>query len=447
MKILLINPPPRSPGQANVLVPPLGLAYLAAMLEKNHLPVEILDANVLRLTWEKFRQMVAQKRPDLIGLTGMTPTIDTTFKAAQICRPYCRWLVLGGPHATIFGPQVFKQAPEFDFLVKGEGEMAFLGLVNDLMAGKRPPRVIVGPLVNNLDRLPFPSRHLLPQNLYRYPLVDKLPFTTMISSRGCPYGCLFCDKSVFGQTYRARSPQNVVDEIETLVCQDKIRSLVFFDDLFTLNRQRVAQICREILHRHLKLTWKAEARVNTVDAQTLALMKKAGCSLLAYGVESANQKSLDFLQKGEMVAQAKKAFRLTRQAGIKTLGYFILGIPGETYAEAQKTIQLALDLQCDYAQFSILTPYPGTKLSHLASRRGWLAETAAQNPFDQDIRKPALLSPGWTPAKLKKIIREAHRRFYFRPKYLGQQLLALGHPDQIRFALESGWRLMKWYRN
>lgn len=390
---------------------------------------------------------MAHKRPGLIGLTGMTPTIDTTFKAAKICRPYCRWLVLGGPHATVFGSQVFKQAPEFDFLVKGEGEMAFLRLVQDLMTGKQPPRVITGPLVGNLDSLPFPNRHLLPQNLYRYPLVNKLPFTTMISSRGCPYHCLFCDKSVFGQTYRARSPQNVVDEIDMLVRQDKIRSLVFFDDLFTLNKARVGQICREILRRRLKLTWKAEARVNTVDASTLKLMKKAGCALLAYGVESANQKSLDFLQKGETTAQAKKAFRLTRQAGIKTLGYFILGIPGETYVEAQKTVQLAIDLQCNYAQFSVLTPYPGTKLTRLATQRGWLAETAAHNPFDQDIRKPALLSPGWTPVKLKKIIREAHRRFYFRPKYLWQQLLGLGQPNQIRFALASGWRLIKWYHH
>lgn len=455
MKVLLLNPPPRMPDNPNVLVPPLGLAYLAAVLEKNHLPVEILDANVQKLSWEKFREIIRQKKPDIIGITGMTPTIDTTFKAARICRPYTKYLVLGGPHGTMFGRQVFQQTPDFDFLVLGEGEYTFLNLVKALV-NKENPVKIPGistrnennpppPLIADLNNLPFPARHLLPNDLYRYALTKSYPFTTLFTSRGCPYQCLFCEKRVFGQKYRARSPENVLAEIEEVIRKYRIRSIVFFDDLFTLNKERVIKICEGILKRNLKFDWKAEARVNTVDEQMLKMMKRAGCSLLAFGVESGNQKSLDFLQKNTTVSQIRKAFRLTQKSGIKTLGYFILGIPGESYRQAQQTIEFSLDLKCDFAQFSILTPYPGTKLYDLALNRGWIKTTAAQNPFDQDIEKPVLLSPGWTPDKFKKILKVAHRRFYFRPGYIFNQLLSLKNPTQAHLAFQNGWRVIKWY--
>lgn len=453
MKTLLINPPPRSPDKPNFLIPPLGLAYLASVLEEKGYPVKILDANTLRLSWEEFRKTIKREKPDIVGLTGVTSIIDTTFKAAKICRPLVKYLILGGCHATATGQSVFKTCPEFDFLVIGEGEVVFLELIKALSQRKNPTRIkgVVAPkkinprapLIKNLDSLPFPARHLLPNHLYQYSLVKNYPFATMITSRGCPFHCLFCDKNMWGSICRMRSAENVLAEIEEVSQKFKARTIIFFDDLFTVNRQRLIQICEGIIKRQLKIDWKAEARVDTIDRKMLALMKKAGCSVLAFGVESANQKSLDFLEKNTTVAQAKKALRLTRKVGIQTLGYFILGIPGETYAQVQKTIQLSLDF-CDFAAYNVLTPFPGSKLYPLALKKGWIATSEAQNPFDQDLEKPALVSPEWPAEDLKKIIREANIRYHLRPKYLLKQALALRNPTQARVVFEYGLRLARW---
>jgi radical SAM superfamily enzyme YgiQ (UPF0313 family) len=455
MKILLVNPPPRSINEPNTLVPPLGLGYLAAVLEKNKIGVEILDASALQLSWEEFKQEVKRRHPSIIGYTGTTPAIDTTFKAARISRPYSKYQVLGGPHATLFGKEVFQQSSDFDYLVIGEGEYIFLELARNLIA-KKDPSTLAGlitkkktnprpPAIKDLDALPFPTRHLLPNHLYRYDLVKKYPFTTIISSRGCPYGCLFCEKSVFGNLYRARSAENVVAEIEDLVKKEHVRTIIFFDDLFTVNRARVIRICQLMIEKKLKIDWKAEARVNTVDEEMLKIMKKAGCSVLGYGVESANQKSLDFLKKGTTVAQIKKVFRLTKKVGIKALGYFIFGIPGETYREAQKTIDLSLKIS-DFAAYNILTPYPGTPLYQLAQQKGWLKATdKARNPFDQHNHKAALVSPEWSEADLRKILAEANRRYFFRPRFILNQIVSFQSPTQILTTFRYGWRVLKWY--
>lgn len=453
MKVLLVNPPPRSLDKPNFLVPPLGLCYLAAVLEKKGYPVKILDANSLRLSWPQFKKTIKKERPDLVGLTGVTPIIDTAFKAAEICRPYTKHLVLGGPHATAFGQMVFKSCPELDFLVIGEGEIAFPNLLNAL-AHKKSADFIKGivtprrsnpraPLVKSLDRLPFPARDSLPNELYRYSLVRDYPFATMITSRGCPFQCLFCDKTVFGPSFRMRSAENVLAEIEEVIQKFHARTIIFFDDLFTLDKHRVIRICEGIIKRKLKFSWKAEARVDTVEAKMLKIMKQAGCSVLAYGVESANQKTLDFLEKRTTVSQTKKALRLTRKAGIKNLGYFILGVPGETYAQAQKTIKLSIDF-CDYAAYNVLTPYPGSKLYPLALKKGWIAPTEAQNPFDQDLEKPALTSPEWPAKDLKKIIREANIRFHFRPQYLLTQASSFRNPTQALAVIKHGLTMLKW---
>lgn len=453
MKTLLVNPPPRSPDQPNISVPPLGLAYLAAVLEKNGYPVRILDASALNLSWEEFRKTIKKQKPDIVGLTGTTPTIGDAYKAAEICRPWTKHLVLGGCHATVFGQSVFEVCPEIDFLVIGEGESVFLKLVQAL-TGKKNPSKIMGvvtskkinpraPLIKNLDSLPFPARHLLPNPLYRYSLVRKYPFTTMSTSRGCPFHCLFCDKGVFGKTYRMRSAESVLAEIEEVTQKYQVKTIVLMDDLFTVNRPRLIKICEGLIKRNLKVDWKAEARVDTVDKEILTLMKRAGCSVLCYGVESANQKTLDFLEKGTRVAQIKKTLRLSRKVGIQTLGYFILGVPGETYAKAQKTIQLSLDY-CDFAAYNVLAPFPGSRLYPLALKRDWIAAADAQNPFDQEPERMALVSKEWPAENLKKIIREANIRYNFRPKYLLRQAFSLRSPTQARVLLKYGLRLVRW---
>ena len=324
-----------------------------------------------------------------------------------------------------------------------------------LAEGKDPWNVpgLVGPekfnhpgnLIADLDRIPFPARHLLPTHAYRYALWPGKKVTTMITSRGCPYRCIFCDKSIFGSKWRARSAKNVLDEMEQIVKILRIPSIIMYDDLFTLDKQRVQEICRGILERGLKFEWKCEGRVDRVDGEMLGWMKKAGCSLIAYGVESGNEIGLDFLQKGITLPQIRRAFELTRKAGIRPMAYFILGIPVETFEQGLRTIALAKELNPDYAQFSILSPYRGTKLHEEAKARGWYAEVEANNPFDKDQKRPVLLSEKWSAEALKEILRRAHREFYFRPSYIMKRLWGVRDFRQMRSLWDAGCGVLRWY--
>jgi len=455
MKILLIHPPSRRPNREDVVVPPLGLAYLASTIERQGHRVRILDAFALRLTWNEFEEVIKKERADLIGVGGMTPTIDNSLRAIKICRPSTRFLVVGGPHVSVQQQDFFRECPEADFGIVGEGEAAFAGLVKRLEEGDDPWEVpgLVGPdnanppgaFIDDLDSIPFPSRHLLPNQAYRYALWPGKKITTLITSRGCPYRCIFCDKSIFGSRWRARSPQNVLEEMEQIVKDLGIRSMILYDDLFTLQKQRVVEICQGILDRGLKFEWKCEGRVDRVDGEMLKWMRKAGCSLIAYGVESGNQIGLDYLQKGITLSQIRQAFELTRQAGIKPMAYFILGIPVETYAQGMQTIAFAQELNPDYAQFSILSPYKGTKLYEEAKAKKWYYEAEANNPFDKDQKRPVLLSENWSDEKLRSILRQAHKDFYFRSGYIFKRLRGLRDFRQIRPLWGVGCGLLRWY--
>jgi radical SAM superfamily enzyme YgiQ (UPF0313 family) len=225
----------------------------------------------------------------------------------------------------------------------------------------------------------------------------------------------------------------------------KIRSMILYDDLFTVDKQRAIEICRGILERGLRIEWKCEGRVDRVDEEMLKWMKKAGCSLIAYGVESGNQEGLDYLRKKTTLSQVRRAFDLTHKAGIRPMAYFILGIPVETFEGGLKTIEFAKELRPEYAQFSILSPYRGTKLYEEAVAKGWYREVDANNPFDKDQKRPVLLSENWTEEMLQEILKEAHRRFYFRAGYILNQLRRLRSPQGIRSLGGVGWGLLRWY--
>ncbi|MCX5657417.1 MAG: radical SAM protein, partial [Candidatus Omnitrophica bacterium] len=453
-KILLINPPPRHICDEPIVVPPLGLGYLAAVARKAGHDVCILDAFAEQLTWEAFSARVAPSRYDIIALSGMTPVFDTVQKALQICRSHTDWLILGGPHATVFADTVLRENPCLDAAVFGEGEETWAELLSALDSGgifSAIPGVITREWkgaarqwVENLDALPFPARDLLPNEKYRYPLCGGRRITTISSSRGCPYQCVFCDKSIFGSHWRARSAANVLEEIDEVVMRFGVQSIIFYDDLFTLNKDRLAAICEGLIERNYNLFWKAEGRVDTVDAECLQLMKRAGCDSLAYGVESGNQHGLDWIGKKTTPDMARRAFRLTREAGIKTLGYFILGIPVETYNDALRTIKFAIELKTDYAQFSILSPLPGSRLYIMAKDEGWYSEIKAHNVFDKDLKRPVLITKNWDEAKLSAIIQEAHRRFYMRPSYWFRTLLSIRTWGEAQTICRSGKKMMKY---
>ena len=454
MKILLIQPPPRKIVKENIVVPPLGIAYLAAVIEKQGHSVSIIDAFAEALDLHSLEDRVKKIAPDLIGITGMTPVIDNAFRTAGICRRYAKYVVIGGPHVSVAGSKVFEQCPDVDYVIQGEGEISFPLLVEALERNKditNVPGVITrdfsnlpSPLIDELDSIPFPARHLLPNERYRY-ILSSGKVTTMFTSRGCPYHCVFCDKAVFGSKWRARSAANVLDEIELVRRDYGIDSIIFYDDLFTLDKKRVLEICQGIIDRELKIEWKCEGRVNLADKETLTLMKKAGCSMIAYGVESGNQKGLDYLNKGTTVEQIRNAFELTKRAGIRPMAYFVLGIPVETYDDELRTIDFAKEIKPAYAQFSVLSPVPGTKLYDAAIEMGWYREVDAQNPMDKDIKRPAIINENWDEDRLNRILREAHRRFYLSPWYIWERIKEIRALKEFVRKAMAGMKMLRWY--
>jgi anaerobic magnesium-protoporphyrin IX monomethyl ester cyclase len=454
LKILLIQPPPRKITREDIVVPPLGISYLAAVSEKNGHNVSVIDAFAEGLDISSLEERVKKIAPDLIGMTGMTPVIDNALRTVKICRKYAKYIVIGGPHVSVAGKRIFEQFPDIDYAIQGEGEINFLSLLNAIekntdindISGlitkefENPP----AQFIHDLDSLPFPARHLLPNDKYKY-IFSRGKVTTMFTSRGCPYHCIFCDKAVFGSRWRGRSASNVVDEIEQIVRDFEIKSIVFYDDLFTLKKERVKEICKGILERGLQIEWKCEGRVNLADEETLKWMKEAGCSMIAYGVESGNQKGLDYLNKGTNRDQIRRAFELTRNARIKPMAYFILGIPVETYDDELGTIEFAKELRPAYAQFSVLSPTPGTKLYDDVIEKGWYREVDAMNPMDKDIKRPAIINENWDENRLSKILREAHRRFYLSPWYILERLKETRNLRELIKNAKAGFRLARWY--
>ena len=458
MRIILLNPPPEAGQSREILGPPLGLAYLAAALEAGGQEVEILDAFALGLSWNELEGLLERSRPDLVGIGGMTPIIRASYQAAKIARRFVRWLVLGGPHVSAVRSKVFQEAPEFDFALAGEAEETLPALCQALEAGQDPAEAGQGipgllspqsenpgsPIIRDLDRLAFPARRLLPNLRYRHPLFGGEPIATVMTSRGCPYGCIFCDKSVSGRNWRPRSAENVLAELSQIVEELGLRSIIFYDDLFTLDKERSIRIAQGIIERKLNLRWKCEGRVNLVDEEVLTWMKRAGCEMIAYGVETPNPQGLKFLHKGTTAEQAAAAFARTRAAGIQTLAYMILGIPGESFADELKTIRFARELGADYAQFALLSPFPGTPLYQEAVSQGWYREGPALGPAEQGAERPRLVTGEWTEERLQAIQRRAYTGFYLRPGYVLKRLSRLRSGRELWAGARSGLELLRW---
>lgn len=449
MQVLLINPGilGRKP---SLIVPSLGLAYLASSLKKEGIEVKIIDALALNMDASEVALEVSRLKPRIIGVTTTTPVSNSAFELIRKIKPLTEWIILGGAHPSAVGAEIFAECPEIDFGFQGEAEEHFPDLIKSLLSGENNPDCPglisrrfqrSGIYISDLDKIPFPSWELLPMKLYRHPLSPGKRIATIISSRGCPYQCLFCDQSVCGTRFRARSPENVVEEMEQLYHQWQVREFIFYDDLFTYQSKRVIEICKLMIERGLKVKWKCEGRVNLVNPEMLSWMKRAGCETIAYGIESAHQKSLDWLNKGVSVEQIEKAVALTKQAGLKVLGYFIFGIPIESYEEELETIEFALRLKLDYVQFASLSPFPGSRLFEIAKKNGWYHEAKAPGPEEYGERRPLLITDYWTQERLEQILKQAYLRFYFRPGYVVGSLFRIGSWINLG---QSAFRLMRW---
>ena len=438
LKVTLINP-------AQVTKypqPPMGLVLIAAVLERDGYPVTFLDANALRLQPEAIESLVTGA--DVACLTAMTPTIGAAISIARKLKqanPHLT-IILGGNHATLLPEETLAAAPEIDIIVSGEGEETIIELLQAL-ENKQPLADIPGiryrqegKIISTADRtttvaldsLPFLAYHLLPLRRYKPhpPHGRALPFAAIITSRGCPYKCSYCSKPIFGNKFRGQSPERVIEEVAYYKQRFGIKELAFYDDVFTLDKQRAYAIADGMMKRGLKILWTCETRVNLVDKELLRHIKQAGCYSIAYGIESGSPELLDALDKDISLEQVEEAVRLSREVGLQTIGYFMIGSPGESPETVRQTIQFAKKLKLDFAQFSVTTPFPGTKLYNL-----YLNGRKDDNvPWERFVYAGSTtdISPMFDSSLLSRDdiqywARQAYKEFYLRPAYPWQRIL------------------------
>jgi len=436
MKILLLSPPTISAIKAVVGTtgPPLGLAYLASMVREEH-DVRIVDSLAEDYTFEDVKRIIKKYDPDVVGITATTSMIPDAYIVARIVKKHNEnaKVVIGGPHVTFLPERTFKECPYIDFIVRGEGEKTFKELIDALEKGKdtskilglsiningktknNPPR----PLIKDLDSIPLPSYDLLPMDRYE---VDGVRFGTIITSRGCPFNCIFCSSSLqFGRRWRGHSASRVLEELRILYDKYKIREIEFLDDLFTLNKRRVMKIARRIVEEGLDISWSASSRVDMFTEDIAKAMKRAGCHTIYFGIESGSQKILNFIGKGITLGQSLLAVKKAKKHGLNTMGSFVIGFPEETKEDVRKTIEFSKKVGVDFAQFTIATPYPGTRLwSYALSRKliltfNWRKYTTLD---------PVMKLKNFTSQQIRRMLQMAYLWFYMRPSYLIKDLIS-----------------------
>ncbi len=467
MRILLINPPAKNTiiGNNPPIIdeergynPPLGILFIAAyLLDNSEHEIKVIDAQVEEMDYERLKEAIKDFGPDVAGITAMSFTLVDVLKVAKIVKEIdsATLIVLGGPHVNIFPDETINM-PEIDFLVLGEGEEVFQKLVDNIR-NKDKLRSVKGlvfkdsgeivntgsrGLIENLDALPFPARQLVPYQKYTSLMAKRNPVTTTFTSRGCPYRCLFCDRPHLGKVFRARSAKNVVDEMGQCAKMG-IREFLVYDDTFTVDRERVLSVCDEILKRKLDIGWDIRARIDTMDREMLEKLHEAHCERIHYGVEAGNDRVLKVLRKGITVSQVREVFKMTKEVGIATLAYFMIGSPTETKAEIKQTIDLAKSLNPDYVHITIFTPFPATDAYRLGLKQGIIKQDYwrefARNP-STDFHPP-YWEENFKSEELRDMIVTAYQEFYTRPSYILKNLFKIRSLPEFKRKARAGLKV------
>ncbi|MGA2681183.1 MAG: radical SAM protein [Candidatus Bathyarchaeia archaeon] len=411
--ILLMTtaPPEKSPWGVAGRLPPLGLAYVAASLEKSGFQVEIYDNYLLERPIEEVKSEIRKRSPEIVGITCNSLSYGRCIemaKAVKEASPSCR-VVVGGPHAS-YMPQTLLEHQEVDYLVIGEGEQAVVLLASSIIKGEKAQEAAHIPgvatkigseiaktapqFISNLDEVPFPARHLLPMRMYTRELsyLTVKPVDTMSIHRGCPYRCAYCEtRELWGSACRSFSPQRVINEIQHMIETYGTKGIYFVGDNFTINKKRTSELCRLIKSDKIDLKWTCETRADLINKELLSEMKSAGCQTMFFGVESGSPRIQQKLNKGIDLQDVVKAFELCRQTGIQTMTSFMLGIPGETFDDMKETFNFSKKLKADWCQFNIYIACPGSQLYDEVISKGlydqlydYLARVKT-NEFDHDM--------------------------------------------------------------
>ena len=480
--ILLINPPSliserygkENIGEVGGDLIPLGMASLAAYLREKGYGVGVLDCPTLRIDNEKVYEIIVQKDPAIIGFSTTTYALFRAIELAKKIRSKLpnKLTVIGGSHANVAGIKTAEDYDVFDIIAYGlDGEYILHEIVQKFseknynrsqfmtdfavlqnikgiiykknnVTTKNPPETII----ENLDDLPLPARDLFPMERY-IPLPNqykKLPLTNMVVIRGCPYFCTFCDQA--GTGARRRSPPKVIEEIKQCVEKFGIKEISFWDDTMSYHRKWMKEFLNLLIEENLDLCWSCYAAVNTVDKEILKLMKKAGCWNIFYGYETATDtlaKNIQTNRKNRDFEKMKQVAKWTKEAGIEVRGSFLIGLPGETPELAKKTVQNAIDLDPDYAQFTLVCPYPGTKLAKEIEEGKW------GKFVSRDLEEYQCWNVTWLPfgyksiQELKNMERYAFRKFYLRPSYIFKRIMKIRSFEDIKRYFKGGKALVR----
>ena len=389
--VLLIYPPYSYPRKS----PPLGLTYIASVLEKEGYSVKIIDMAVLDMDYKILAKQISRVKPKVVGISFMTNQYKNAVNVSKVVKNVDVHIpvIVGGPHVSAI-PEEILALDSVDIAVIGEGEETVLEIVNSFLKGrgtaefeaisgiaykKEDGNICVNKrreVIQNIDSIPFPAWHLLPLDKYSVPGtggdIAKQVFA-IISSRGCPHQCIFCDShTIFGRKFRGRSAQNIFDELVYLKETFNATQFDFVDDTITVVKDRIYQLCNFILTNNLEIKWMCNARVNTVNLEMLQLMKEAGCVRIEFGVESGDKEVIQKIRKGITIEQIKTAHKMARKAGLSIGSFIMVGNLGEDQSSIMKTRKLLEEIETDDIYISIATPFPGTELYRIAKNNAWL---------------------------------------------------------------------------
>jgi magnesium-protoporphyrin IX monomethyl ester (oxidative) cyclase len=417
---------------------PLGLPYIASVLEGEGYVVRVVDADMEELGVEGLASVVRRERPFVLGVSVLThtlPFVKRLIERVRECCPGCR-VVVGGPHVTA-DPSIVSDL-KADYGLRGEAEFSFPGLLGCLRDESEPEGRVDGLIyvdggvlkadepffLDGLEGLPRPARHLIRTSEYRH--------TVVFGSRGCPYGCVYCAEQC--RRVRYRSPDDVVDELSNLARDYCVRHVDFGDSVFTLNAQRVFDICGLLEERKIGLIWSCITRADLVNLDMLKSMRRSGCRFVSFGVESGVEDIRYAGGKRIPDDVLRNAFRMCRKAGLKTRASILFGNPGETVGDMKKSIEFARELKPDYALFSFTQLFPGTQLFESLLREGRV-DANLWRDYMQGMRSTLdYLPDGVTQRDMDSVRMEAFRRFYLDWGYISRKIASVSSLEELKEA-------------
>jgi len=470
MKVMVLNPPSRYAKNvvrdlfygcwckgkriAAAKFPPSTLLYIATILKNEGHEIVFLDTQSSDKDMEYVKAVVKRRKPEAIIIPTSTMSFREDVETLKELKNIGNATTMAyGSHVT-FLPKISLEETGLDFIVMREPEYIIRDLINALSRGSDPKKIRgVGfrengkkkineayPFIQNLDELPFPDRSYIKDFSYFNPLVKRIPWITAITSRGCPGRCNFCTSpSFYGSTLRARSPENVVDEMEEIAGMG-YKEIFYRDETFTANRQRVERICELIRKRGIDISWICSARVGTVDRGLMIKMKNAGCHMLRFGVESGVQRILDNINKGIRIDMTRKTFKWANEIGMETHAHVMIGCVGDTMDTVNHTIRFIREIEPTTATFGAFTPFPGTEVFDMVKEKVPEIEdgTACDLSKIHTIGFHSYVFTELTDKEIGLMVKEAYKRFYLRPGYILNRMKTLRSLGELRRIVSAG---------